>query len=144
MTRTAARPLDEGGHEQRREGRPMLPLLLALSAATAAESKLPLKPGWVAASRLESSHATQAAAADGRFAYAVSNTYVARYDRATGKLIATGTAADAKHLNSAFVWKGKVYCAHSNYPSKPDESDIRVYDPADDSLKVFHTFDKPP
>lgn len=107
------------------------------------ESKLPLAPGWVATSSVQSEHAHQAAAADERFAFAVSNTHVARYERSTGKLQATTTLAGTKHLNSAFVWKGKVYCAHSNYPRRPEESDIRVYDPADDSLKIFHAFDQP-
>lgn len=122
----------------------MLPLLLGLVAGLAGESKLPLKPGWSESARVESAHATQASAVDELYAYAVSNTHVARYDRTTGKFIASGTAADAKHLNSAFVWKGKVYCAHSNYPAKPEESDVRVYDPKDDSLKVYHAFAKPP
>jgi hypothetical protein len=121
----------------------MLPLLLALAAA-GGESKLPLAPGWAESSRLASRHATQAAAADGKFAFAVSNTHVARHDRATGRLLAAATAPGTRHLNSAFVWKGKVYCAHSNYPSKPEESDVRVYDPADDTLKVAHAFARSP
>ena len=123
----------------------MTPLLLALLVTPLAdkESALKLAPGWVEASSFPSPHATQAAAADDRFAYAVSNTHVARYDRA-GKLLGSGTMPDAKHLNSAYVWKGKVYCAHSNYPKTPEESDIRVYDPAADTLSTFHTFVKPP
>ena len=127
----------------------MTPLVLALTFALAQAppetgSALPLVPGWALASSFPSPHATQAAAADDRFAYAVSNTHVARYDRATGTLAGSGTAPGTKHLNSAFVWKGKVYCAHSNYPKLPEESDIRVYDPAADTLAVFHTFAKPP
>ncbi|QEL15193.1 endonuclease [Limnoglobus roseus] len=119
-------------------------LFLSLFLAAAGSSKLPLKPGWVAAATTASEHAHQAAAADDRFLYAVSSTHVARYDRTTGKLAGTGTTKDTKHLNSAFVWKGKVYCAHSNYPATPEASDIRVYDLADDSVKVHHTFEKPP
>jgi hypothetical protein len=107
-------------------------------------SKLPLQPGWEKTSEIPSEHATQAAAADEKFVYAVSSTHIARYDRATGKLLGKGTASGTLHLNSAFLWKGKLYCAHSNYPKTPEESDIRVYDPSDDSVKVFHTFDKPP
>ena len=127
----------------------MTPMLLALTLALAQAppekpSALPLVPGWTLATSFASPHATQAAAADARFAYAVSNTHVARHDRATGKLLGSGTAPDAKHLNSAFVWKGKVYCAHSNYPKRPEESDIRVFDPTADTLGVFHTFAKPP
>lgn len=116
-------------------------LLLLLLAG---ESALPLKPGWVEARSLPTPHATQAAAADDRFLYAVSNTHVAQLDRTTGKELKAGSALDAKHLNSAFVWQGKLYCAHSNYPAKPDTSDIRVYDPAANTLTVFHDFKQPP
>lgn len=107
-------------------------------------SRLPLRPGWELTSEIPSEHATQAAAADDKFVYSVSNTHIARYNRETGKLLGQATAPDMLHLNSAFLWKGKLYCAHSNYPKKPEESDIRVYDPANDSVKVFHKFDKPP
>ena len=102
------------------------------------------RPGWTTARLIASPHATQAAAADVHHAYAISNTTVAQYDRGTGRLVAAGSAADAKHLNSGFVHDGKVYCAHSNYPAEPPESDIRVFDPATGSLDVFHRFRDPP
>ena len=126
----------------------MTPLILTLTIALTQappekQSALPLSPGWTLTASFPSPHATQAAAADDRFVYAVSNTHVARYDRA-GQLLGSGTAPDAKHLNSASVWKGKVYCAHSNYPKLPEESDFRVYDPATDTLSIYHTFVKPP
>lgn len=122
----------------------LLTLVLASAGLPADGSKLPLTPGYTATRSVPSPHATQAAAADEQHFYAVSNTHVAMYDRATGKLLGAGTAPDAKHLNSGFVWRGKVYCAHSNYPAKPDESDIRVFDPAARTLTVFHRFAGPP
>jgi hypothetical protein len=120
-------------------------LLLAALAVSAdpAESKLELKPGWVKATEVKSEHATQAACADEKHFYAISNTTVAMYDRATGKLVAK-SEGPAEHLNSGFVWKGKVYCAHSNYPKKPEESEIKVYDPATNKLTTFHEFKNPP
>lgn len=118
-------------------------ILLSLLTLAPGESKLTLKPGWTAAGSRPSAHATQAAAADGKVVYAVSSTAVAVHDRATGRLLATSTGP-AEHLNSAFVWKGKVYCAHSNYPKKPDTSDIRVLDPATNTLTVVHAFTDPP
>jgi hypothetical protein len=118
----------------------VLPLLLLLAAG---ESKLPLRPGWVTTGDLPSPHATQAAAADERFAYAVSNTTVAKYDRATGKLLGTSDGP-AEHLNSAVLHEGKLYLAHSNYPKKPEESEIKVLDPATMKLARFHEFDRPP
>jgi hypothetical protein len=122
-------------------------LTLILAFAIAAESKgsaLALQPGWAAASELKSEYAIQGAAADEKHVYAVSSTHVARYDRKTGKRLGVATTPDTKHLNSGFVWKGKVYCAHSNYPKAPEESDIRVFDPANDTLTVFHSFKDPP
>jgi hypothetical protein len=125
----------------------MLALLLLTGLLTGlpadGQSRLPLRPGWKATGELASEHATQAAAADDKRVYAVSSTRVAVYDRATGKLLATSDGP-AEHLNSAFLRDGKLYCAHSNYPKKPDTSDIRVYDPATNKLTVFHEFKDPP
>ncbi len=117
---------------------------LLLWTAAPAESKLDLKPGWKAVGDgLKSEHATQAAAATDTRVFVVSSTTVAMYDRATGKLLAA-SKDKAEHLNSAFVWKGKVYCAHSNYPKTPETSEIRVYDPETNQLTVFHDFKQPP
>jgi hypothetical protein len=122
----------------------MFALLLLMTPLTPAESKLTLKPGWKAAGAgLKSEHATQAAAATEKHVFAVSSTTVAAYDRDTGKLLAT-SEGKAQHLNSAFVWKGKVYSAHSNYPKKPETSEVRVYDPETNKLTVFHDFKDPP
>jgi|SRR5579883_625983 len=119
----------------------LVPLLLAFTPLDG--SKLTLRPGWKETGELKSAYATQAAAATDKHVFAVSSTTVAMYDRATGKLLST-SEGKAEHLNSAFVWKGKVYCAHSNYPKKPDTSEIRVYDPATNNLTVFHDFKNPP
>jgi hypothetical protein len=117
--------------------------LLSLLILAPGGSKLPLKPGWAATGSLPSPHATQAAAADEKAVYAVSCTAVAAYDRATGQLRAT-SEGKAEHLNSAFLWKGQVYCAHSNYPKTPETSEVRVFDPATKKLTVFHAFKNPP
>lgn len=121
----------------------------SLAATPAAEREpantaLVRRSGWTTTHLIASPHATQAAAADDRHAYAISNTTVAQYDRTTGRLVRSGTAADAQHLNSAFVHEGRVYCAHSNYPAEPPESEIRVFDPASGELTVFHRFEHPP
>ena len=106
-------------------------------------SKLDLKPGYTATGSFRSEHATQAAAADDRFVYAVSSTAVAVHERATGKLVGV-SEGKAEHLNSAFVSEGKVYCAHSNYPKKPETSEVRVFDPATRKLTILHEFKDPP
>jgi hypothetical protein len=122
----------------------MFALLLLTSFVAAGESGLTLKPGYKAVGDgIKSEHATQAAAATEKRVFAVSSTKVAMYDRATGKLLSV-SEGKAQHLNSAFVWKGKVYCAHSNYPNKPETSEVRVYDPETNRLTVFHEFKEPP
>ena len=98
---------------------------------------------YVATGGVESKVATQAAAADETFVYAVSSTHVVKIDRVSGKELVRSTGP-ATHLNSAFIWQGAVYCAHSNYPKKPDQSDIRVLDPVTMKLTVFHAFETPP
>ena len=100
--------------------------------------------GWTTSSRLLTPHATQAAAADTKYLYAISSTTVAQFDRHTGRLVNTATSPTTKHLNSGFLEDGKLYCAHSNYPHTPHESDIRVFTPGGDSLEVYHTFPSPP
>lgn len=122
----------------------LLIFLLVAVAPEAATSGLPRAAGWTTARLLASPHATQAAAADGRSVYSISSTTVARYDRATARLLATATTPDTKHLNSGFVHEGKVWCSHSNYPAMPHESDIRVYDPVTGTLAVQHVFHDPP
>ncbi len=117
-----------------------VPSLLLASGTT----KLDRQAGWTTDRLLASPFATQAAVADRAYVYAISNTVVAQYDRRTGRLVAQGSAADAKHLNSGFLYEGRIYAAHSNYPAEPHESDIRVFDPATGSLSLFHRFEDPP
>ena len=106
-------------------------LTLAGTALLPGAEKAVLPKGrgaYVVSGSLPSRFATQAAAADEQFVYAVDDAVIAKYDRATGKELARSTG-EAKHLNSGFLWKGKLYCAHSNFPKKPHQSDIRVLDP---------------
>ena len=83
--------------------------------------------------------AKQAAAADQRFVYAITNDRIAKYDRETGQQVAVSSGT-AKHLNSGFFWKGKLLCAHSNYPTVPEISEIKVLDTQTMRLSGFHEF----
>jgi hypothetical protein len=117
--------------------------LLALGiVASAAEPKsVPAdKSGdWSATVSLAAPEANQAAAADEKCVYAITNTLVAKYDRLTGKRIAVSTGA-AKHLNSGFLWEGQLFCAHSNYPLMPEHSEIKVLDSESMRLSTFKDF----
>src|SRR3954469_17796076 len=88
---------------------------------------------------LAAPEANQAAAADERFVYGVGSAVVAKYDRATGQRLA-GSTGPAHHMNSGFLWDGKLLCAHSNFPQKPEQSQIMALDPASMALSVFKDF----
>src|SRR5688500_14124473 len=92
-------------------------ILLIAASLTYAETPL----AYVETAAFEAREAVQAAAADERHVYAIDNRRIARYDRASGKRLAESDG-DALHLNSGFLWRGKLYCAHSNYPRKPVSS----------------------
>lgn len=97
------------------------------------------KRHYAVTATLPAPEANQAAAADARWVYAIDNGRVARYDRASGVKQAT-SAGKASHLNSGFLFDGKLYCAHSNYPRKPERSEIMVLDPETMKLGTFKNF----
>lgn len=80
--------------------------------------------------------ANQAAAADARFIFAIDSKVIAKYDRHTGQRLAL-SSGEASHLNSGAWWDGRLYCAHSNFPHKPEHSEVRVLDPDTMQLTVF-------
>ena len=115
-----------------------LSLLLVPFALHAADPEVQ----WVKAGTLSAPEAHQAAAADERFLYAISSTGVAKYDRATGRRLATSSGATT-HLNSGFLHGGRLLCAHSNYPAMPERSEIKSLDLETMQLSTFHRFDEP-
>ena len=83
--------------------------------------------------------AHQAAAADRKFVYAITNKVVAKYSRKTREQRAV-SVGDAHHLNSGYIHRGSLLCAHSNYPQIPEQSQIKVLDPKSMQLTTFHDF----
>ncbi len=110
-------------------------LSLSTPVAVGAEEARP----WVEVKSFAAPEATQAASADETFVYAIANKVVAKYDRQTGERLAISTG-EASHLNTGFFLDGKMYCAHSNFPQKPEHSDIKVLDPETMTLTVFKDF----
>jgi hypothetical protein len=94
---------------------------------------------WKQTAILKAPEANQAAAADERFVYAIDNAKIAKYDRRTGQRLAV-SSGPAKHLNSGFLWQGRLYCAHSNYPRTPELSEIKVLDVQTMELSTFKDF----
>ena len=82
-------------------------------------------------SRLPAPEANQGVAVDAGFIYAVDNSTIAKYDRATGQRVAvwTGDPATFPHLNSCAVIGAELVCASSNYPNLPMQSSVEVFDP---------------
>jgi len=113
---------------------PTFCLFLALSAAAAFAADT-----YVATRSLPAPEANQAAAADDHFVYAIASAVIGKYDRGTGARLAQSTGK-AHHLNSGFLWEGKLYCAHSNYPETPEKSEIMVLDPESMVITSFHNF----
>jgi hypothetical protein len=105
-------------------------LLLAFCTANV------LADAVIQTSTITAPEANQAACADDRYVYAIDSNVISKYDRTNGQRIAVSTG-DASHLNSGFLWEGKVYCAHSNYPRKPERSEIMVLDPETMVLSTF-------
>lgn len=118
-------------------------IILSVSIASlllTCQADPPTKPqAWVATGTLDAEEAHQAAAADEKFVYAITNTKVAKYDRLTKKRVAV-SMGEAKHLNSGFLHKGKLYCAHSNYPQTPERSEIMVLNLETMKLSTFKDF----
>jgi len=115
----------------------LLAMLVAQPALGADESTTGVR--WRQTGVLTAPEANQAAAADEKYVYAITNTKIAKYDRATGKRLAE-SHGDAHHLNSGFLWQGRLYCAHSNYPKTPEQSQIKVLDLATMVLSTFKDF----
>ena len=75
--------------------------------------------------------ANQGVGVDERHLYAVDNQAIAKYDKATGKLVRKWEGPDngsIVHLDSAMLRDGKLYAAHSNYPGWPMTSSVEIFD----------------
>ena len=95
-----------------------------------AAAVLALAPAEVL-SRLPAPEANQGVAVDAAFVYAVGNSEIAKYDRATGQKVAgwAGDPATFPHLNSCAVIEADLVCASSNYPATPMKGSVEIFDP---------------
>lgn len=118
-------------------GLPLLGLALLVTAEEPAATDKQVV--WQQTRSLPAAEAHQAAAADEKFIYAIASEKIAKYDRTSGERSALSTG-EAKHLNSGFFLDGLLYCAHSNYPRLPEQSEIRVLDPATMKLTIHKDF----
>lgn len=82
--------------------------------------------------RWKAPEATQGVAVDARHFYAVANSRIAKYDKATGRKVAewTGDRARFPHINSCEIIGRELVCANSNFPDTPMTSSVEVFDPS--------------
>lgn len=82
--------------------------------------------------RFSAEEARQAVAGNGRYVYVVDNFTIGKYERATGRRLAQWRderPGTLEHLNSALLRDGRLYSAHSNYPTVPQLSSLEWWDP---------------
>ena len=81
-------------------------------------------------SRFSAPSARQAVAVDKQYVYAIENTSWVKYTRSGDSVGGwkDSVPAGLKHMNSGVVVKGKLYCAHSNYPFLPMSSSVEIFD----------------
>ncbi len=103
-------------------------------ALAAAAATLVLRT-WIAP------EADQGVAADATSFYAIDNSRIARYDRATGQRTGLwkGDPDRFPHLNSCILRARELVCAGSNYPKTPMESRVEVFDPV--AMRHLRTID---
>lgn len=103
-----------------------LAIFLAVLMAGAAEAA----PDEVA--RFVAPEARQGAVADARHIYAIDNSVIAKYDKATHARLAEwkGDPAKFAHMNACAAIGPDLVCALSNYPQTPMTSSVEVFDAA--------------
>jgi hypothetical protein len=77
--------------------------------------------------------ARQGVAVDAAHFYAVVNSAIGKYDKATGEQVARWSlprGGPIRHLNSCFADEGALWCANSNFPETPMASSVEVFDAA--------------
>ena len=128
----------------------LLPVLVArlLAAEPAAAAPLPPKPGaagwrFEELRRFPAPEAGQGVAVDREFFYAIDNHTIAKYHKASGERVALwegGKDGPMIHLNAGIVHQGRLYCAHSNYPTVPMLSSVEIFDTATMKHAGSHSF----
>lgn len=107
----------------------ILALTLCVSCCRAAE------PVWKHEElrRFHADEANQGVVADDGFLYVITNSAIGKYRKDTGERVGGWKGAHGgpiAHLNAGIIHAGKLYCAHSNYPTIPSTSSIEIFDPA--------------
>ncbi len=106
-------------------------LLGAVTALVIAPILLFAQPTLTRIAEFPAAEAGQGVAVDAGHFYAIDNTTIAKYDKATGRLVkhwVQEKGGPLVHLDGAVVREGRVYAAHSNYPQWPMTSSLEIWD----------------
>ena len=117
---------------------PLISCLFVIGQVTLFASNPKLK----SVQRFHAPQANQAAAADKEFFYAIGNRVITKHDRNTGVEVVK-SSGKAKHLNSGYFHQGKLLCAHSNFPTLPEQSEVLSLDPKTMRLTVYRDLGNP-
>ena len=95
--------------------------------------------------QFDADNAYQAVAVGQDSFYAISNVRLTRHDKNTGRALqqwddSSQLSSPLSHLDSGVVLDGKLYSAHSNYPSWPMTSSVEVWDVATLKHIEIHSF----
>ncbi len=77
--------------------------------------------------RFKAEEANLGVAVNSEFFYAIDNHALGKYRKDTGARVAGwegGKGGRIQHLNAGVVFKGRLYCAHSNFPKLPEQSSV--------------------
>jgi hypothetical protein len=96
-------------------------LFFVLGSPLAAQTSTELR-------RYKAPDARQAIAVDKEYFYAINNTRIVKRRKDTGETVKTWEDERLYHMNAGMIRKGKLYCAHSNYPQIPMHSSIEIFD----------------
>lgn len=81
--------------------------------------------------RLPAAEARQGVAVDDSHFYVIDNRSIGKYRLDTGEQVTRWEGPKGgplTHLNAGIVREGKLYCAHSNFPSVPTVSSVEIWD----------------
>lgn len=108
-------------------------VVLSLVASSLADE--PVASSWQHEElrRFKADEAKQGVAADDEYLYVITNSAIGKYRKTTGEKVAAWKqekGGPLSHLNAGLVRDGKLYCAHSNFPTIPSTSSVEIFDPA--------------
>jgi outer membrane protein assembly factor BamB len=120
-------------------------VVAADAPASADRPSAPGAGGWkfVETRRIPAPEAHQGVASDGEFIFAIGDHVLGKYRKSTGERVGGWECPKGDpliHMNAGVVFRGILYCAHSNFPGVPMMSSVELFDPATMQPAGSHSF----